>query len=66
MITEIKNTRRLLRKLRVPKDAVVAFKEDIDPVTGQRVFPRKLIIEVPIEYGEDWMEKCKKIWRCWL
>lgn len=63
MNKEIRNTRRPLRRLRVPADAAVAFKEEIDIATGRHVRPRKLTIEVPLADDENWMALCEKIWR---
>ena len=62
MEREVRNTRKLLRLLPVRKGECIKFKEDWE-ANGRPKYPRKLIIEVPIEWDTDWQPLCEKVWK---
>ncbi len=62
MNKEIRNLRRMLRQLPVREGECVHFREEYDPMTGKLKYPRKLIVEIPIEYKVNWQALCEKVW----
>lgn len=62
MKKEIRNLRKLLRRLPVRYDEHVSFKEDYDFVSGKPKYPRKLIVGIPIECNANWQALCERIW----